>query len=209
MLAEHSNLVLIGFLGVFLGLLRFLNTDVTHVERLFIALFIMAIGYYVYNKFKTSNKTQALVSEQVTGILDYIDGKKDSSVLKFFMTNDKDLFNGLSTLTRLLDSQDKETLDSLLNALIKMYVVYAKLLKDQSKDIERDIVSLIDLRLDVLRILNQIYVKYPQIDHFEVERAVLMIQSTTYKCINVVKHKFHDLDHLQMLPPYASNTHFV
>jgi hypothetical protein len=66
------------------------------------------------------------------------------------------------------------------------------------------VVKLMDQRFELLQNIQSLYVSIPFKRHTKVfENVSLVIQSSTYKCMNVLKNKYN-LDILK--PPYASNT---
>jgi len=206
MFQEHSNVLMISAFGLLCIILRFFAENTSIVERTFLTVFAGCVIFYLYTLHSNLGKNEMAIESKIGDLIDYVN-HRNLNVLKFFLKNDKDLLNAFRSMYDVLDKGDKETLDTLLRLTNKFYRSYAKLLKDSTHNLksETEVLNLIDLRLELLKQLHFVYSKYLQIDHSRLETSILAIQAATYKCINVIKHKYHDKDHLAILPPYASN----
>lgn len=201
-----SNITFICSFAILCCVIRMLHPQTSHIERFFLLLGIASLGYYFYTSQLHSKEQTSEVEAKVSRILQSVNDK-NMKVLQFFLKNDKELADAYEIIQDKLDVRDQETANEILVLASKFYRAYTKLLIEQMniKTADNSVKALVDHRIELLKKLHFLYVKYPQVNQFDLERSILVIQAATYKCLNVIKHKFHDKDYITTLPPYAAN----
>lgn len=98
---------------------------------------------------------------------------------------------------------DKDIVYSILGKIVQFYELYADILLEV-KDVHTMLANLIDMRLSIMAQMHSLFVSLPQAKHTKVfEYITLIIQGSTYKCLNVLKNKYGTTAHE---PPVAGNT---
>lgn len=97
---------------------------------------------------------------------------------------------------------DKEAYAVAVDSVFRFYDLYGEVLIGK-KDPQETLVNLVDLRRTAL---NTIAFLYTQLEHSKhsanIQRIILIIQSSTWKCLNILKNKYGIHDHIA---PVASN----
>lgn len=213
-LQDINTFYFVALVSFLVTCIRMVNTD--NLNERVIGLFVLGLtGVFIYKRY-TKSKTQAQSTQKaiddVLGALAIEHGAGNYLTLaaRTLLEKDAVLLDALSLL-REYTKYDKAVISAVITGLIKFYDAYAKILLKPHKDSNArnsKLVSLHDLRFEILRNLHSLYVSIPYARHAGTfERITLVIQSATYKCLNVLKNKYggENTSIVNMKAPFASN----
>lgn len=197
--------------ALLLCIVRFLRDGVSTYERAFLFVVICALVYASYDEhtkhklsvIRTQDKVQNVLgtlksSFEVMGVK----GVEFSIPIQKVLESDPVMLKAVLALSRYAQ-YDKDTVDRILGSIVKFYELYADILLEV-KDVRTMLGNLIDLRMNLMAQMHSLFVSLPQAKHTKVfEYVTLVIQSSTYKCLNVLKNKYGTTAHE---PPLAGNT---
>ena len=184
--------------GCLFAFIRLLQQNISIYERFFLILIILTLAYVGYNGNKKTSSDKAQVKEQVSTILSYIEDDVHMPLEKVLETDPK-LLKSMLGLVKFIE-YDKDTVIQVFKDLNSFYNLYADILLD-AKPIHLNDVALVDMRFKILGKLHSIFVSLPYMKNtYTLEYITLMIQASTYKCLNVLKNKHGMIQHETPLP---------
>jgi len=181
--------------------------NITIMEKLFVSIFLAALGYLGYTKYQENTKYVRTTEQKVDSVVNLVDdliqlkGVEISLPFKKVLQSDLVLLKAVTALIKFKE-YDNDTVISIVQLLVVFFELYADILLE-IKDYKIHTKSLVDLRFELLKRVHTLFVSLPASKHLKVlEYIVLCIQSSTYKCLNVLKNKYGTSDHE---PPLAEN----
>jgi hypothetical protein len=202
---DYKFIIVIGVLILTILIIR----TPSPTEKVLLFSVACIIFYYLFlaqSKLLVAHKTVTSSVDEIVNVIK-TDNKLNTYTEKVFrrvIGTDPKLLKSLKGLL-LLMQYDGPTVKEVLLKLVEFYRVYATLLLSQDGSHHGDIQTLVTKRLDVLSTLNTLYVSLPLLKYTNmIEVIILIIQSATYKCINVTRNKYN-IGIGILKPPYASN----
>lgn len=186
--------------------IRLLRPGLSQYERLFLIFIIGVLGYMIWDRNSRFKLDVKETRDKVGGVLDLVkqdgvDVKEFTLPIRKVLESDPVLLKAVVALTKYL-SYDKDIVHAIIKNLIKFYELYADMLLGV-KDATRHIGSLLDIRQRIMEQTHSLYVSMPNTKHSKVfEYISLILQSSTYKSLNVLKNKYGTFQHE---PPLALN----
>lgn len=196
---------------ILICVIRLLRPQVSIYERAFLIMLICAFAYGGYDKSVKDKLVVSQTNDDIDGIIVKVnDMLNDSNIhdststipFKKILASDKVLLKAILSLMNYTEF-DKDTIYNVLNNLIKFFELYANILLDINNH-TNTIQLLIDLRMTILDQMNSLYVTLPQTKRAKIfEYINIIIQSSTYKSLNVLKNKFGIHNYEPPLPENA------
>jgi hypothetical protein len=174
-------------------IIRLLRPTVSVYERAFLLVMIISLIYYAYNKHAHYNLSVLRTSDKVGSILNNVKESIDleneiSLPIRKILESDPMLLKTLLALTR-YTTYDKDAITQIIKSIILFFELYADILLGV-KDTHM-IGNLIDIRFSILKRIHSLFVSMPTMKHVKVfEYILLVVQSSTYKSLNVLKNKY-------------------
>lgn len=191
--------------------IRFLRDGVGIHERAFLFVIIIALIYATYDEYLKYNLSVTRVKDEVRDVLSTLKGSFADMELKGItfsiplqkvLESDPVMLKTVFALGKYV-AYDKDVVYGILGKLVSFYELYADILMEL-KDVHTMLGSLIDIRMSLMAQMHSLFVSLPQAKHTKVfEHITLVMQSSTYKCLNVLKNKYGTTAHE---PPVAENT---
>lgn len=186
---------------------RLLRPHISVYERAFLLMLIGSISYVAWDRHSQFSLDVVQTKDKVTKILDLIKEDLSSHDLEMkvpfekVLASDPQLLRALLALTKYA-SFDRDSINSVIRSMVEFYELYADILLEV-KSVRAHIKTLVDMRYRMLQDLHTLYVSFPQSKHIAVfEHISLVLRSSTYKSLNVLKNKYGITDHE---PPLAEN----
>lgn len=208
---EINVYLLIVLAAITLCIIRLLRPNVSVYERLFLIILIVVLSYAIWDKQTQYKLSIVKTAERVSNVIDMV-RKHSSDVgmkhLELTLPIQKVLESDpvmLKTILALMKFAhiDKDAVYNIISNLIMFYELYADILMEV-KDVAVGLPRLIDLRFKLMNQARGMFVSMPQTKNLKVFEYISMIlQSSTYKCLNVLKNKYGVNDYE---PPVANNS---
>jgi hypothetical protein len=208
---QQSIVVIGGVIYVAVALL-FLQSS-NNNERIFLVVLALIFGYGIFKylqstdlQTKKSQKTiQDITTTLQTHMIHLLDFKIKRPMI-IVLNADKQLLKVLEELISFL-YYDKDVITKILLHLMQFYDIYTQILLQPTKDnsLQQQITTLVDKRMELTQYVQYLFVAIPHKRHASrFEKINLVIQSSTYKCLNVIRNKYKSVYGLDK-PPYAHN----
>jgi len=169
----------------------------SNAERLFIFITIGMTGYFMYLQFVKNNKSLKNTAQDIKSISSM---NTAGSAVQTLFASDQPLLHAVQHISG-LRTYDKSLPDHVVRDILDYYQLYSDILLG-FKEIHHFLPNMVDLRFKVLRHLHQLHVSLPMLqDRDGLERDILVIQASTYKCMNVLKNKYD----VHVEAPFPSN----
>lgn len=176
------------------AVIRLLRPSISLYERAFLALTICLLGYFGYDKHLQNKHSSLKTSDNVSSILSLvgetlnIDQTLFTLPIRKILESDQLLLKVLSALLKYVP-YDKDNITNIIKELVRFYELYADVLLGIKKTVW--INNLVDIRFNILRNIHYMFVGMPTQKHVKVfEYILLIVQSSTYKSLNVLKNKY-------------------
>ena len=196
--------VVYGFIGlsIFFVLITLQNSQ-SKTMNIILYVNILIIVIIAYNYFK-EQKSNTKVVDNILGKVEtdlndiYNTESKDVAIFKLMMKNDPYLNYSFKTILKFKDN-NLHVYQNLINYMYKFFTLYRLLLKGTSS-VTEEFQTLLDRRNMMLQYVNMLYYNITYDVHKStIERLYLILQSSTYKFVNIIKNKY-DLQDFVILP---------
>lgn len=196
--------VVYGFIGlsIFFVLITLQNSQ-SKTMNIILYVNILIIVIIAYNYFK-EQKSNTKVVDNILGKVEtdlndiYNTESKDVAIFKLMMKNDPYLNYSFKTILKFKDN-NLQVYQNLINYMYKFFTLYRLLLKGTSS-VTEEFQTLLDRRNMMLQYVNMLYYNITYDVHKStIERLYLILQSSTYKFVNIIKNKY-DLQDFVILP---------
>ena len=169
------------------------STSKTMNIILYINILIIALIAYKYFQ---GQKTNLKVVDNILGKVEtdlnniYDIESKDVAIFKLMMKNDPYQNYAFKTILKFKDN-NLEVYTNLIDYMYKFFTLYRKLLRGTSS-VHTEFQTLLDRRNTMLQYANMLYFNTTyNIHKITLEKLYLILQSSTYKYVNIIKNKYN------------------
>lgn len=126
-----------------------------------------------------------------------------SRIASVILDKDAPLLEALLALINIYNIYDRDVVRKICILTFQFYDAYANMLLQSARPTDQEVTRVIDKRFELLEAVHSLYVSIPFQRHVKTfEHISLVIRSSTYKSVNVLKNKFNLVN---AKPPYAHN----
>ena len=199
--------------GILFSAIRLLSSQTSTYERFFLVCIIGILSYAAYDN-TVKNKLNIVTTEkQVKSILNLIEDSLEASgvrnitlhvPLQKILESDPQFLKALLALIKYY-TYDKDAVVEIIKDLTQFYDIYADVLLE-AKPHTTHISTLVSIRFKLIEHMHALFVSLPNNKNTHIfEYISLVLQSTTYKALNVLKNKYGTTAHETPLPENAAN----